>query len=123
MLYGRVSSRDIKLRMFLLALTLTFVGALLPACSKSDTAAPTAQQNAAGTATAGAPAGPRPTDPKTALEALMQGNERYASGKFAADVSCHSTSQPVASARMEKYAARMLNRCSAVMSRFNQRAS
>jgi carbonic anhydrase len=84
MLYGKVSTRDNRMRMLVLALTLAFMGALLPACSKGDATAPATSPSATGTATAPAPAGPRPTDSKTALETLMQGNERYVENKFAA---------------------------------------
>jgi carbonic anhydrase len=87
MLFGKVYSKQSRIRALALAMMLIFTVALLPACNKSDSGSPAAaqQQSPSGSAaTAAAPAGPRPTDAKSALDALVQGNERYVSGNFAA---------------------------------------
>src|SRR5436190_923411 len=72
-----------QIRLLVLALALAFASALLPACKK-EASAPVSQQATAGTAQPGNSAAPtaRPTDAKSALDLLMQGNERYVSGNL-----------------------------------------
>jgi carbonic anhydrase len=85
MLFRRDSMKELKIRTLALALVLAFTGAFLPACKSEQPGGPATQQSAAGTQpAAAAPAGPRPTDYKSALDVLMAGNERYVNGKLVA---------------------------------------